>query len=437
MKIAHFGPLPPDRTGVADYCWELLPELSRQAELDIWIDRDLNAPPPRGCGIVKLRGQPSLAEQLSVYDSVIYHFGNSKYHLDLYRTFLDHPGVVVLHDFSLHHFFAEYFLEIAKAPEQYVEEMEYNYGSPGRAMAQDLLKGRLTPPWDTQPLLYPLNKRVLDLARGVIVHSEFAKRLVQETHPHLPVRKINMPAGETKNPESVKQLKMRYGIPFDRVIVASFGMVTPNKRIETVLRAIERLRDRRPIYLLVGELASCLESAVRDSRLDGIVRPTGYVSGKAFEDYYAIADICVNLRYPTSGETSASVCKLMAAGKACVVSDTGWFSELPDDCVAKVDVDEHEEETLHACLESLIANEKLRVKMGANAREYIRAHHSVSTAASQYVEFLHEVNSYSQRRRFDRQVIDGIGVRIAHLGVTDEDLHLIERPAEILARLLG
>jgi hypothetical protein len=34
-------------------------------------------------------------------------------------------------------------------------------------------------------------------------------------------------------------------------------------------------------------------------------------------------------------------------------------------------------------------------------------------------------------------VIDGIGVRIAHLGVTDEDLHLIERPAEILARLLG
>ena len=342
-----------------------------------------------------------------------------------------------MHDFCLHHFFAEYFLEIAKAPEQYVEEMEYNYGPQGRAMAQDILAGRLSPPWETQPLQYPLNKRVLDLAQGVIVHSEFAKRLVRETHPHLPVRRINMPLGETKNAEGIEQLKMRYGIPFDRVIVASFGMVTPNKRIETVLRVIERLKNRNPIYLLVGELASCLEGALRDSRLEGIVRPTGYVSGKAFEDYCAIADICVNLRYPTSGETSASVCKLMAAAKACVVSDTGWFSELPDDCVAKVDVDEHEEETLLACLESLITNETLRGKMGANAREYVRAHHSTSAAASQYVEFLREVNSHSQRRRFDRKVIDEIGVRIAHLGVTDEDLHLIERPAEILARLLG
>jgi len=350
---------------------------------------------------------------------------------------LDHPGVVVMHDFCLHHFFAEYFLEIEKAPQLYVEEMEYNYGFRGRAMAQDLFAGRLSPPWETQPLRYPLNKRVLDLAQGVIVHSEFAKRLVQETHPHVPVRKINMPAGETRDAESVEQLKMRYGIPLDRVIVASFGQATPNKRIETVLRAIERLKNHNPIYLLVGELATSLEGTVRDSRLEGIIRPTGYVTGKAFEDYSEIADICVNLRYPTHGETSASVCKLMAAAKACVVSDTGWFSELPDDCVAKIGVDEHEGETLLACLESLIANQTLRAKMGANAREYIRTNHSISTAASQYVEFLREVNSYSQRWRFDRQVIDGIGVRIAHLGVTDEDLDLIERPAEILARLLG
>jgi len=437
MKIAHFSPLPPDRTGVADYCWELLPELSRHAELDIWVERGLEAQPPRGCGIVELRTQPRLAEQLSVYDSIVYHFGNSKYHHYLYRAFLDHPGVVVMHDLGLHHFFAEYFLEIRKAPEQYVEEMEYNYGLQGRAMAQDVLVGRLSPPWETQPLRYPLNKRVLDLAEGVIVHSEFAKRLVQETHPHLPVRRINMPIWKTKNTESVDQLKMRYGIPLDRVIVASFGMVTPNKRIETVLRAIERLKNRKLIYLLVGEVASCLEGALRTSRLEGIVRPTGYVSGKAFEDYCAIADVCVNLRYPTSGETSASVCRLMAAAKACVVSDTGWFSELPDDCVAKVDVDEREEETLLACLESLIANERLRAKMGANAREYVWANHSISSAASHYVEFLREVNSHSQKRRFDCQVIDGISTHIAHLGVTDEDLHLLERPAEILARLLG
>jgi glycosyltransferase involved in cell wall biosynthesis len=187
--------------------------------------------------------------------------------------------------------------------------------------------------------------------------------------------------------------------------------------------------------LLVGELSSHVESAVRESGLQDIVRPTGYVGGKAFEDYCAIADICVNLRYPTLGETSASVCRLMGAAKACVVSDIGWFSELPDDCVAKVGVDEFEEQTLLGYLERLIASEALRATMGTNARDYIRANHSIRTAASQYVEFLREVNEHSQKRRFDRTLIEGIAAHMAYLGITDED-HLIERPAAILARLL-
>ncbi len=434
MKIAHFSPLPPDRTGVSDYCWELLPELARHAEVDVWIDRSRGAAAAAGCGLVEWQEPPRFAERLSQYDATIYHFGNSKFHRDLYRAFLEYPGTVVMHDFVLHHFFAECFL--ADAPEKYLEEMEYNYGARGRAMAQDLLAGRLAPLWETQPMQFPLNKRVLDLATGVIVHSDFARRLVLETHPHLPVRQISLPAGQTTPAQNVEELKLRYGLPPDRLIIASFGMATPHKRIETVLRAIGRLQNHKVIYLLVGELSGRIENLTRDSGLEDIVRATGYVDGQAFEDYCAIIDVCVNLRYPTYGETSASVCKLMNAAKACVVSDIGWFSELPDSCVAKVDVDEFEEETLLSYLERLCASEPLRVTMGRNAREYVREHHSIGGAAKQYVEFLREVNEHSQKTRFDRRLIEDIGGRIARLGISEDDRQFIDYPAQALARLL-
>lgn len=434
MKIAHFNPLPPDRTGVADYCAELLPELARHAEVDVWIEQGREAVPPPGCRIVEWNRETSVAAQLSRYDAAIYHFGNSKYHSGLYEAFLQHPGTIVMHDFVLHHFFAECFL--ADAPERYLEEMEYNYSLMGGAMARDIWAGRLAPLWETQPMQFPLNKRVLDLATGVIVHSEFSRQLVQQTHPHLPVRKINLPTKETGHSKDVQLIKRRHAIPSDRVILASFGMATPHKRIETVLRAVARLQHQNVIYLLVGELSGRVEKMIKDAGLDSIVRATGYLDTKSFEDYCAIADICINLRFPTYGETSASVCKLMGAAKACIVSDIGWFSELPDNCVAKVDVDEFEEETLLTYLERLVASRALRMTMGANAQAYVRANHSLSVAASHYIEFLSEVREHSHKRRFDARVVSGIAGDLARLGLTDEDLYLIERPAEILARLL-
>src|SRR5271154_3194832 len=113
MKIAHFSPVPPDRTGIADYCLELLPELARHAEVDLWVEQGRVASPPEGCGLVAWGEPPRFTERLSPYDATVYHFGNSKYHRGLYRAFLEYPGTVVMHDFVLHHFFAECFLESA------------------------------------------------------------------------------------------------------------------------------------------------------------------------------------------------------------------------------------------------------------------------------------------------------------------------------------
>ena len=40
-------------------------------------------------------------------------------------------------------------------------------------------------------------------------------------------------------------------------------------------------------------------------------------------------DVHVSLRSPTMGETSGTAIRALALGKPLVVSDVGWFAELP------------------------------------------------------------------------------------------------------------
>ena len=69
----------------------------------------------------------------------------------------------------------------------------------------------------------------------------------------------------------------------------------------------------------------------------------------------ADCDVVVSLRSPTMGETSGMAIRALSLGKPLVVSDVGWFSELPDAVAAKVPVDELEVVTLAGVLEQLAA----------------------------------------------------------------------------------
>ncbi|MFN8476713.1 MAG: hypothetical protein U0074_02660 [Kouleothrix sp.] len=108
-------------------------------------------------------------------------------------------------------------------------------------------------------------------------------------------------------------------LPPEALILASFGHINPYKRVEAVLRSVKALRDEFADvrYVLVGSVSPNydLAAAIARSGLDGVATATGYVRRAAFEDYVAAADICVNLRHPTAGETSAGLLRLLGAGK--------------------------------------------------------------------------------------------------------------------------
>jgi glycosyltransferase involved in cell wall biosynthesis len=172
-------------------------------------------------------------------------------------------------------------------------------------------------------------------------------------------------------------------------LIGCFGFLNMNKRIPELLRAFAMLRRERPgaRLLLVGAAGERFDVERRLERLgltDGVVR-MDYVPEARMWSLMAACDVLVNLRYPTMGETSGSVIRALSLGKALVVSDVGWFSELPAEAVLKVPVDEYEVETLRAALALAADNAGA---LGGAARAYVEREHDLGRVADAYVAAL-------------------------------------------------
>ena len=162
---------------------------------------------------------------------------------------------------------------------------------------------------------------------------------------------------------------------------------------------MRRLADELPnVLLLIVGGDSPNYDVPRLARFAGIERPGAAArlrAGWILPALFAAADVCVNLRFPTAGETSAAVLRLMSAGLPTIVTETGAFADLPDDAVLKVPPDAFEGELLTTYLRALATNEPFRRALGANARDFVRREHTMRRAAEGYLDVLSEVTGLS------------------------------------------
>jgi glycosyltransferase involved in cell wall biosynthesis len=289
--------------------------------------------------------------------------------------------VVVLHEYVLHHLVAG--MTIGRGdPRGYLDAMERELGVAGRLLGLGVLDNLLPLLWETQPERFPLSGQILDNAHGLIVHSKFvaerarqagyAGRLWRIPHPSWPASDV-APADDIA------------GDP----LIGCFGFLNMNKRIPQLLEAFASLRRHRPgaRLLLAGSSGERFDLGRRLERLglvDGVER-LDYVPEDRMWSLMAACDVLVNLRYPTMGETSGSVIRALSLGKALIVSDVGWFAELPDDVALKVPVDELEVPMLEAALAFAVEHQQL---LGVAARNHIEREHSLSRVADDYVAAL-------------------------------------------------
>ncbi|MGL6097764.1 MAG: glycosyltransferase family 4 protein [Fimbriiglobus sp.] len=384
-RIAWVSPAPPAATGVADYALEVAVVLAERFDLE-WV-LDPRAKPPTADVLTRFR--TLTADEFDdrhaarPFDLPVYHLGNNHFHTYQLPLMRRHPGLVVAHDT---HTGGLYFrsAEAGVWPADFPEELTHN----GDTLLAHWVRHGLVHP-HTTPTFSAFNRRPLAGAAGVLVHSAYGWRQVRKVSdsPAMVVPLIAVPPPLGAPADERKRL----GIPTDRFVIASLGIVSEPKRPAVILRAAAALPPdirARVLVLLVGapepDIRGNLEKLAADLGMTDQFRMLGRVPLDDFPAYATAADACVQLRYPCNGETSAALVRAMAAGAACVVSDTGAMAEVPNAVALKVRSPALDEPDLTAVLTRLARDPGLGERMRSAARQYMYDTHRPEVVVTGY-----------------------------------------------------
>ncbi len=392
MRLAVFTPLNPARSGIADYSEALLPHLARLLDLEVFIDDGQPSDWATRTGIAVRNYREFRAED---FDTVLYHVGNNPYHTYIYDTAIEHPGIVVLHEFNLHHLLADATIRRGDW-DAYMREVERSGGETALEFAQRVRALEVGPDYDG----VPMNRLLIEGSGALIVHSRFMVDKVLTTESAVPIKQI--PHGAWIPEIDRNAVRHRVGVDETTPLIGIFGFLKPYKRVAQALRAMQRLvrLNPRAKMILVGEEHPDLplRRLLSQLQLEDHVRLLGYVPVEELAELIGAVDICLNLRYPTAGETSGTLLRALGLGRAVVVSDVGSFSELPDDICLKAPVDESEVEVIAEYLGLLCARPEFAQAMGTRARYYVAENCAWDRVARQYADW---VRAYVEGRAGD------------------------------------
>jgi glycosyltransferase involved in cell wall biosynthesis/SAM-dependent methyltransferase len=371
MRLAFLSPLPPARSGIADYSEALVEALKPLVQLEI-----LSAACP--------------AFDPSRFDIAIYQVGNNVHHDFVYETALRHPGIVVMHESNLHHLITD--LTIRRNDwDAYIDECEYEGGPAAREFAMRVRALEIGPDYEG----VRMTRRLLESARGVIVHSRYMRDEMRAAGYAGPIAVI--PHGAWIPPVDRMAFRHRLGLDETIPLIGIFGFLKPYKRIAESLRAFRRLVRVAPTakMILVGEPHPELpvESMIRSMGLEAHARVIGFAPIEDFVGYLAASDIVLNLRFPTVGESSGTLLRSLGLGKAVMVSEIGSFQEFPDDVCIKVPVGPGEEDIIFENLNLLVSRPEIAQTLGAKAREYVATECNWTAVAKKYAAFAGAVAS--------------------------------------------
>lgn len=386
-RLALVSPFAPDSSGISDYSAELLPDLTRHYRIDV-ITASGMASEASVLGNCPVRDLNWFRQHAHEFDRVLYHFGNSHFHTHMFDLLHSIPGVVVLHDFFLSGA-VSYREGSGEVPGAWTRNLSYSHGWPAvarRYQAQD----HHDVLWE-----YPCNLPVLQDALGVIVHAEHSRQLAREWYgdktgddwhviPHL--RKAAI-ANDRVDP------RRELGIPIDDFVVCSFGLLGRSKMNHRLLRAwldTPLAQDPRCRLVFVGQNASdkygeTIEQLVRSARVAGQIEITGWADHTTFEQWLKVANVGVQLRQLSRGETSGTVFDCMNHAMATIVNAHGSMAELPCDAVYLLD-DEFDDADLSTALTELWRDADRRRALGQKAKAHMQRQHQPRLCADAYAK---------------------------------------------------
>lgn len=423
-RLAFVSPLPPVRSGIADYSAELIPELARFYEMELISDQTIVDDPWIKANF-PIRDITWFRHNAHRFDRIVYQFGNSPHHKHMFDLLQQYPGVVTLHDFFLGHVLA-WMESVEFEQEMFRSALYESHGYHAlMTLAQEGPVAAAT--------RYPCNKPVLDYATGVVVHSQYA--LDEAKRWYGPgacqtLRRIPQIRGVTPRADR-DESRHFLGISPDSFVVCSFGFLQSFKLCHRLLQAwlnSPQAKDERCHLIFVGETSggpygeSLLELIKAAPRKDG-VRLTGWVSQDQFRMYLAAADCAVQLRTSSRGETSRVVLDTLYHGLPTIVNANGSMSEYPDDVLIKLD-DNFDEAELIASLERLRHDESHRARLGVAARSYISDKHAPMKIGRLYRNAIERAATVGPHARY-RGLLKSLARIPVSVAPSDEDLRTV------------
>ena len=396
-KLAFVSPLPPERTGIADYSAELLPALAAYYDIELVVTQERVDASWGNCRF-GVRSVDWLLENAKSIDRVLYQIGNSPFHQHMLSLLEAIPGTVVLHDFYLGHL--RHWMEVHIQPYGWRRAIYDSHGYDAlRESYRDV---------NNATFKFPVNWNTLQHAQGVIVHSAHSCNLAEQwygsrtANDWMVIPLLRSPAGERDKPALRKQL----GLDVNDFVVCSFGFLGATKLNHRLLQAWLKsalTTDTSCHLIFVGEnpggdYGASLLNAIRASGLVGDrIRITGFASPELFRQYLAVANLAVQLRTNSRGETSAAVLDCMNYGLPLIVNANGSMAELDTESVYMLP-DEFDDDELTHALEVLWRDPGHRHSIGKRASAIIHDRHAPEKCAGHYaaaIELFHQRSATS------------------------------------------
>lgn len=361
-KIAVFSPIPSGYSAIGKVVQEQHYELSQFADVDYYLETGITDKAKNAN--IRVNYLPYITDcknpwtldekEFSKYDMVVYHIGNSEYHIVSTIKALAFPSTIVLHDVRLREMF-----EVVKN-QGYITPARYNQ----EAQLQEAIKRDMRTPAEFKSEYI---SSIVNAADRVIVHSKYAQDAAKQVMVNgdaKKVRRLNLP---TPTPYAVYDSTSRE----ERFTVGYAGIIHAAKGLDLIDDLLSREYKKSLLIKLFG--FSLLSEKVKNSlsaieNVQTIISP----SDTRFIRELTTCNVIVGYRPDYHGETSLSTLEALRLGRPVIVNDVGWFKEIPERLIYRIS----DEKEVGSAIERA-----MRVrddsKMVEARIEFIRKHHGI------------------------------------------------------------
>jgi len=381
-NLAVITPWPPQHTGIADYAYDLVFGLVQQG-ISVTVICETQVPMPLQ-GVDFYPPEWFTDSTRGQFDEIIYQIGNNtSYHIFQLPLLFKFPGIVHLHDMVLHHLMA-WLLYDERDFRLYGAVLAKWYGPSMALEATKLAKVGKHLVNTSKVSDVPFFEEVVQYATSIITHSEFAAKKVTAVFPEIPIMVV---------PQLYREVNPRTLLDPQAFHIGIFGGMDPNKRLDVLFDALLAVYAEGCLVHLhiVGKVHPDCEHLIEwisQSPLSASVHIHGRVEHETFLQLISAVDLCVALRFPTMGETSAVVMRALQAGTPVVVNDVGWYAELPGFLPKLRPAELNEAEELAELIKMYSCKGQEYRRLMAQTRQFAEAEWQFDDVVRRYADFV-------------------------------------------------